>query len=196
MGFSNRFSGAFLGRSASSLPLTNGETEVHRCTVIRLTAADGPVAELVLSGAPKSPVVIPCFEIHPDAGGLMCHNVLAQKQVAVWSQQLLAAMRVHKLRTRRGPFCVWVALFLALWLFYIPSPGESIWKSVSSWLPAPKRLASPRAPGSGALPCGSSSGHGGPGMGFDSLAGEEKRLEAWKCKIGRRSSGFYSGLSP
>lgn len=107
MGFSNRFSAAFLGRSASSLPLTNGETEVHRCTVVRLTAADGPVAELALSGAPKNPVVIPCFEIHPNAGGMMCHNVLAQKQVVVWSQQLVAAMRVHKLRTRRGRSVYW-----------------------------------------------------------------------------------------
>lgn len=67
--FSNRFSGAFLGTSAASLPFTDGKTEAQRYIETDLMSAERSVAELA-PGAPEIPVVIPRLEICADARGL------------------------------------------------------------------------------------------------------------------------------
>lgn len=82
-GFLKSFSGrtSFLGRSTSSLPFINGETEVQHYIVTRLTSANKPVAELALCGAPKpwAGTILKALSSFLGLKSiLMCENVLAQ----------------------------------------------------------------------------------------------------------------------
>lgn len=184
------FSSAFLGKSASCLPFTNGETEVQRYIVTHPTSADRPVPELALCGAPRpwagtTRKAMSSFLAWKSILMLeaWCAKMCLCKQVIVCSQQLIAeltaALHVPKLWTSQGPEHPGAILHISGSLSgFIASvlralPGCQYLEEHFHMAPAAllllsplKRSASPCSQGSGALPCCRSPGREGALQGW------------------------------
>lgn len=127
-GFSNKFSGAFLGTSASSLLFTNGETEVQCYIVARLTSTDGRTGPNLWAGATLKAtslllVLKPILMLEAR-----CAKTCSCKQVNVQSQQIA----VYKPGDRASCCCsvgklffVWIYSFCFMCTSWVPLFGRA-----------------------------------------------------------------------